>query len=115
MAKTKPHTKEEALLRAAGHKHIAGLDEVGKGAWAGPLVAAAVILPLDFRPGATNDSKLLSPKQREKLFVHITRHAVSWAVAVIPPQYIDQYGITKANKKALRDALKKLHVRPHAA
>jgi ribonuclease HII len=114
MAKSKPHVREEQELRKRGHTHVAGVDEVGKGAWAGPLVAAAVILPADFDPKICNDSKLLSPKQREKMFVHITRNAVSWAVSVVPPQYIDQQGISAANKKAILDALKRLHVRPHA-
>ncbi len=114
MPKTKPHWKEERALWAAGHRHIAGVDEAGKGAWAGPLVAAAVILPNDFDPLTVNDSKLLTPDQRERLFVHITQNAVSWAVSVIPAKYIDQYGIVPANKKALLDAIKKLHVKPHA-
>lgn len=114
MPKKKPHWEEEKALWSAGHRHIAGVDEAGKGAWAGPLVAAAVILPVDFNPLNVNDSKLLTPNQREKLFVHITRHSVSWAVSVVSAKYIDQYGIVPANKKALLDAIKKLHIKPHA-
>ncbi len=114
MPKTKPHRKEEQRLWAAGHAHVAGLDEAGKGAWAGPLVAGAVILGPDFSPGLINDSKKLTVKQRETLFVQITKQAVAWAVGVVPSQYIDQYGIVRANKKALLDALKKLHIRPDA-
>ena len=94
--------------------HIAGLDEAGKGAWAGPLVAGAVILPVGFRALTVNDSKVLTAKQRERLFVHITRHATAWAVGVVHSSYIDRHGIAAANKKALIDALKKLHVRPDA-
>lgn len=114
MAKTKPHVKEETALRKDGFQLIAGADEAGKGSWAGPLVAAAVILPVDFAAQQVNDSKQLTPKTRQQMFVHIVRHAVSWAVAVVPPQYIDQQGIVAANKKALLDALKRLHVRPQA-
>lgn len=114
MAKTKPHTREERALRTAGYEFIAGADEAGKGSWAGPLVAAAVVLPIDFDPRIINDSKQLSPKQRELMFVHITHHALSWAVGVISPQEIDQKGIAAANKKALLTALKKLHVHPEA-
>lgn len=114
MPSTKPHIREEALLRKKGYVHIAGADEVGKGSWAGPLVAAAVILPLDFAPKNVNDSKQLTPRQREQMFVHITRGAVSWAVGIVSPQEIDRKGIVAANKKALLTALKKLHVRPSA-
>ena len=63
----------------------AGVDEAGRGAWAGPLVAGAVILDDTFEPQIVNDSKVLTAKQREKMFVHIARHAVSWAVSVVPP------------------------------
>lgn len=94
--------------------HVAGVDEAGKGAWAGPIVAAAVILPPDFDAKIVNDSKVLSPKQREKMFVHIVHHAVSWAVAVVPAEFIDKRGIKEANMKVLEQAVKKLHVHPHA-
>ena len=114
MPKSKPHKREEAQLRKQGYKLIAGADEVGKGSWAGPLVAAAVILPPDFSPRLVNDSKKLTEIQRQKMFVHITRYAISWAVGVVSPQEIDQKGIVAANKKALLTALKKLHVRPQA-
>lgn len=114
MAITKPHTKEEEHFRAAGYKTVAGADEAGKGSWAGPLVAAAVVLPPNFEPLDVNDSKQLTPAQRERLFVHITKHALAWAVAVISPREIDQKGIAAANKKALYTAIKKLRVKPQA-
>lgn len=110
----KPHTREERALRAAGHVYIAGSDEVGKGAWAGPLVAAAVILPERFVVKGIRDSKLLRHTQREKLFVRITKNAVSWAVEVIPHDVIDRIGIHKVNVRAIEQALKKLHVEPDA-
>ena len=112
--KRKPHTKEEALLRRQGMTLIAGVDEVGRGAWAGPLVAGAVILTEKFAAKNINDSKVLTPKQREKMFVHIVHHAVSWAVAVVPAGYVDSHGLSAANKKALVDAVKNLHRKPEA-
>lgn len=114
MPRTKPHKREETLFQKRGYKIIAGADEAGKGSWAGPLVAAAVILPADFLPKQVNDSKKLIERQRQHMFVHITRYAISWAVGVVSPQEIDQKGIVAANKKALLTALKKLHVRPEA-
>ncbi len=114
MPKTKPHAREEAALRKQGYICIAGADEAGKGSWAGPLVAAAVILPADFAPKLVNDSKQLTERIREQMFVHVTRNALSWAVGVVSPQEIDRKGIVAANKKALLTALKKLHVRPQA-
>lgn len=110
----KPTRKEEQALWAKGQTHVAGADEAGKGSWAGPIVAAAVILPPDFDAKIVNDSKVLSPKQREKMFVHIVHRAVSWAVAVIPSEYIDRRGIKEANVKVLEQAVRKLHIKPHA-
>lgn len=109
-----PHTREEKRLRSLGHKHIAGSDEAGKGAWAGPLVAAAVILPDKFTVKGVKDSKQLSPRLREKLFVRITKRCVSWAVEVVPHTVIDKIGIQKANVRAIERALGKLHVKPDA-
>lgn len=114
MSKRKPHTKEEAALRKQGYRLIAGADEAGKGSWAGPIVAGAVILSEDFLPLQVNDSKVLSPRQREKLFVHITQTAVSWAVGVVEPAAIDRRGITHANVAALQQALQRLHREPDA-
>jgi ribonuclease HII len=114
MAKTKPKRDEERALWKQGHVLIAGVDEAGKGSWAGPVVAGAVILPVNFAPKIINDSKQLSTKQREQMFVYITHHAIAWAVGVVSAKEIDQKGISEANKKALLLALKKLHVRPQA-
>lgn len=112
--KARPHRREELKLRADGHRHIAGVDEAGRGCWAGPIVAGAVILSEDFEPQLVNDSKALTPKQREKMFVHITRHAIAWSVGVVSSQEIDRVGIQKANIQAMHDALQKLRVYPDA-
>lgn len=114
MPKRKPHTKEEQTLRQRGWKHVAGVDEAGKGSWAGPIVAGAVILSAEFIPKIVNDSKVLTPRQREKMFVHITRTAVAWSVGVVSHEQIDQKGIQWANIKAMHHALQGLHVFPDA-
>lgn len=111
---TVPHTKEENRLRRAGHRYVAGSDEVGKGAWAGPLVAAAVILPERFPAAGLRDSKQLLPGQRERWFVRITKRSVSWAVAVIERRTIDRVGIQPANVRAIEQAVHRLHVQPDA-
>lgn len=105
-----PHTREEQRLHKLGHKHVAGLDEVGKGSWAGPLVAAAVILPPNFNAKGIRDSKQLTANAREKLFVRITKEAVAWAVHVVEHFDIDLRGIQNANTTALINSAKKLHV-----
>lgn len=114
MSVPKPTFDEENALWATGYRYVAGADEVGRGSWAGPIVAAAVILPTDFPPKVVRDSKTLSPSQREKMFIHITRHAEAWAVGVIPAEEIDREGITKANTAAILQALQKLPVQPDA-
>jgi ribonuclease HII len=93
---------------------VAGVDEAGRGAWAGPLVAGAVILNKNFPPKMVNDSKQLTKKRREQMFVHITKHATSWSVAIISPEEIDKIGIQEANRVAMERAVSNLHVRPHA-
>lgn len=110
-----PNTREERRLRAAGYHYIAGSDEAGKGAWAGPLVAAAVVLPERFSVKGVKDSKQLAPRQREKLFVRITKNALSWSVEVVSQEVIDRIGIQRANVRAIERALRKLHVEPDAA
>ncbi len=91
---------------------ICGVDEAGRGPLAGPVVAAAVILPDNFDPLEINDSKLLTHETRERLFKHITETAVSWAVAESPPQLIDEINILQATFAAMRKAVSKLVPRP---
>ena len=112
--KAVPTNHHEHRLQKAGHKHIAGVDEAGKGSWAGPLVAAAVILDSENVPEDIFDSKMLSPQQREKVFVGITKKSIAWSVSVIPAKMIDKLGIKKANYFALQQATKKLRVEPDA-
>src|SRR5438046_6078146 len=99
----------EKKLRAIGVVRIAGIDEAGRGALAGPVVAAAVILPEKFRHRKLNDSKQLAPELREKIYVDLTGNAeVVWAVGVVDSIEIDQINILRATHKAMRAALEAL-------
>ena len=104
----------ERALRRAGLDPIAGVDEAGRGACAGPLVAAAAILPDGQRgrvPGLA-DSKLLTAKARERCYDEVLRRATAWSVVVVPPEECDRLGMHVANVEALRRALARLEVRP---
>lgn len=90
----------------------AGLDEVGRGCLAGPVVAAAVILPNDYRHAVLNDSKQLTRTQRESLRLDIERDALAWAVAQVSHQDIDQINILKASFLAMHRAIDALTIRP---
>ena len=104
----------ERALRRVGLDPIAGVDEAGRGACAGPLVAAAVILPEGKRgevPGL-NDSKLLTEKARERCYDQVMRRALAWSVVVISHDECDRLGMHVANVEALRRSLARLEVRP---
>jgi ribonuclease HII len=104
----------ERALRRAGLAPIAGVDEAGRGACAGPLVAAAAILP-EGRAGLIpelNDSKLLTAKARERCYAQVVKRALAWSVVVIEPGECDRLGMHVANVEALRRALARLDVRP---
>ena len=90
----------------------AGCDEAGRGCLAGPVTAAAVILPADFHNDLINDSKQLTEHQREQLRPIIEREAVAWAVAMVSPQEIDRINILRASITAMHRALDQLQVRP---
>lgn len=90
----------------------AGCDEAGRGCLAGPVTAAAVILPADFNNDLINDSKQLTERQRERLRPVIEREAVAWAVAMVSPQEIDRINILRASITAMHRALDQLSVRP---
>ncbi|MDX1663624.1 MAG: ribonuclease HII [Candidatus Promineifilaceae bacterium] len=104
---------EEAIRRESGARHIAGLDEAGRGAVAGPVVAAAVILPLDDPQrlaalAAVDDSKQLTPARREILYDLIIEHALAYAVGLVRASQIDRIGILPANAHAMQSALSRL-------
>lgn len=109
----KPTFAEENLLWEKGLKYIAGIDEVGRGCFAGPVVAAAVILPSDFKAtDEINDSKLLSPEKREKLAPIIKKYALCYSIAEISIEIINEVGIGKATQKAFYQAVNTLTVKP---
>ena len=98
--------KHENALRKTGLERIAGIDEAGRGPLAGPVVAAAVILPNGFRQALVDDSKKLTPEEREEAFAEITaRQDVCWAVAVVEHEEIDRYNILRATHEAMRRAV----------
>lgn len=109
-----PNLSEEHALFAAGYAHAAGIDEAGRGAWAGPVYAAAVVLPID-RPNLTElldgvrDSKLLSPARREALLPVIEDVAVAVGVGWASPAEIDELGIAPATRQAMLRALSDLN------
>lgn len=104
----------EAALRRGGFELIAGADEAGRGACAGPLVAGAVILPAGSagRIEGLADSKLLSPHQREQVYERIVDQAVSWAVVSVEAAECDRLGMHQANLSALRRAVAGLDPQP---
>jgi ribonuclease HII len=114
-----PNFTFERQYYRRGLSLIAGLDEVGRGAWAGPLVASAVILPppstaLRKELGIVNDSKQLSPPQREACAIVIERVAVAWAVGAVEAAEVDGLGVTRATHEAMRRALAGVGVSPQA-
>ena len=102
----------EHELWSAGKKYIAGIDEVGRGPLAGPVVTAAVILPPNFSLIGVDDSKKLSEKRREELFDQIKEAAICWAVGRREPARIDEINILEATKEAMLDAVGALSIKP---
>ncbi|MCR4418908.1 MAG: ribonuclease HII [Clostridia bacterium] len=103
--------KERQLWRE-GYRLIAGVDEVGRGPLAGPVVAAAVIWPPASSLAGLRDSKRLTPRQRQVLDALIRERALAWAVAAVPARYIDTLGLSRAVANAMCRALSRLSVAP---
>ncbi len=111
----KPSFAEERKLRALGYRFIAGIDEAGRGSLAGPVVAAAVIVPCQIKAGwlkQVKDSKLLTPTKREYLFNHILKIAISVGVGEVSYESVDAQGIVKATKLAMKLAIERLSPSP---
>ncbi|GAC1443601.1 MAG: ribonuclease HII [Mycobacteriales bacterium] len=107
----------ERVLQRCGFPLVAGADEAGRGACAGPLVVAAVVLPPGRRgevPGLA-DSKLLTKKAREVAYGEVVRRALSWSVVVVPPQEVDRCGLHVMNVRAMRQAVGRLDPCPSYA
>ncbi len=116
--KYSPTLEEEMALYEQGHSYIAGLDEAGRGCLAGPVVAAAVILPLAAdtpeRLAGVNDSKQLTAQTRERLAGVIYQHALAVSVGFGSVELIDERNILQATKQAMRNALAGLSLAPQA-
>ena len=95
----------ENALRRVGFVHVAGVDEVGRGCLAGPVLAAAVVLHPDRHIAGVCDSKLVAAAERERLYDCIVQHAVTWAVAAADPAEIDRINIHQASLRAMQRAV----------
>lgn len=104
--------RHERGLWSSGRSFIAGVDEVGRGPLAGPVVSAAVILPQDFDLLGVDDSKKLSPKKREELCEAIKEKALAWSVGWVGPERIDEINILEATKEAMAQAVNGLKIHP---
>ena len=92
--------------------YICGIDEAGRGPLAGPVVAAAAVLPKDCQIFYFNDSKKLSEKKRDLLFAEIKEKAVAYGIGIVSPQVIDEINILQATYEAMRQAISQLNVIP---
>ncbi|MGI6613332.1 MAG: ribonuclease HII [Fastidiosipila sp.] len=105
----------EEELRAKGYRALAGVDEAGRGPLAGPVVAAACILPADVSFYGLNDSKKMSARRREVLYERIRKESPAWAIAMTGPEEIDRINILQATKAAMKRALDDLPRKPDMA
>ena len=102
----------EKELISKGIKLIGGIDEVGRGPLVGPVVAACVILPLNYKLEGLTDSKKLSEKKREKFFDILSKDAISIGIGIIDEKKIDEVNIYEATKLAMKEAFNKMDVKP---
>jgi ribonuclease HII len=102
----------EKLAYQKGYKFIAGIDEVGRGPLAGPVVAAAVIFPPDYRNSQINDSKKISAGKREKLFEIINKDAIAVGIGTVDVVTIDRINILQASLQSMREAVLELICAP---
>ncbi|OPY05278.1 MAG: Ribonuclease HII [Syntrophaceae bacterium PtaB.Bin038] len=98
----------ELSARKRGYRVIAGVDEAGRGPLAGPVVAAAVVLPPDFRLDGLRDSKQLTEKKRRQFYEIILGRALSWGLGVVEPSVIDRINIFQATRLAMTEAVQQL-------
>ena len=110
LKKSSPGLREERELWDSGVEFVAGMDEVGKGAWAGPLTVGAAIVPKDRRIYKVRDSKLLTEAEREAMFDRIANWCDAWAVGHASHAECDELGMSEAQRLAARRALDGLGV-----
>jgi ribonuclease HII len=107
-----PGLSVERELWEAGHEVVVGMDEVGRGSWAGPLTIGAAVLPRDRRVNKVRDSKMLTELEREALFDRIADWCMAWAVGHATAAECDELGMSEAQRLAARRALDGLGLRP---
>jgi ribonuclease HII len=110
--KKPPSLKAEQALWAQGHRYVVGIDEVGRGSWAGPLAIGAVIVEAAGRPKGIRDSKMLSERERERLFDRVASWVQHWSVGIVSHEECDAIGMSAAQKLAARRAIETLGVEP---
>lgn len=115
MAGPAPTRTLEMELWRAGHELVVGIDEVGRGAWAGPLMVGAAILPREKRVNGVRDSKMLTEANRERLFDRVADWCQAWAVGAASQVECDELGMAEAQRLATRRAIAALGVQPDAA
>jgi ribonuclease HII len=103
---------KEYEKKYSSYEYICGIDEVGRGPFAGPVIAAAVILPKDCEILYINDSKQLSEKKREELYDEIISKAVAYGIGSVPPNQIDEINILQATYEAMRKAIGNMKIKP---
>jgi len=109
-----PNFSQERELWSLGYTAVAGLDEAGRGAWAGPVVAGAAVLSPDTKISGLKDSKLLTPEKRYLLYKGLTTE-IDWAVGIVEPEQIDKINILQASRLAMKTAISALKCRPDFA
>jgi ribonuclease HII len=110
-----PTRKIEQELWSAGFDCVVGIDEVGRGAWAGPLMVGAAVLPRDKRVLGVRDSKMLTERDRERLFDRIAGWCVTWSVGAVSQIECDELGMAEAQREACRRAIAGLSIQPDIA
>jgi ribonuclease HII len=112
LRRSSPSLSFERTLWDAGHEVVVGIDEVGRGAWAGPLTLGAAVLPRDRRVYKVRDSKQLTAREREALFDRIGDWCTAWSVGHASAEECDELGMSEAQRLAARRAIEGLGVRP---
>jgi ribonuclease HII len=112
LKRSSPSLTVERQLWDAGHDVVVGVDEVGRGSWAGPLSIGAAVLPRDRRVYKVRDSKMLTEHEREALFDRITSWCVAWSVGSASQEECDELGMSEAQRLAARRAIEGLGVTP---
>lgn len=110
---TSPTFKKEKELWGQGYDLVAGIDEVGRGAWAGPIVAAGVIFAKDLKIKGLNDSKKVLAAKREELAEIIKAKALAWTIQIVEHDVIDDIGVGKANALVIDKVINALDPKPH--